>query len=486
MSALAVIENPSRWPLHIRGVEVVSARTYLTDPRYAELRGAHVFNLCRAYGYQSIGYYVSLLASARRHRPIPSVETIQDLRISPLLRIASEDLDEVLQGALGKLRSNGFELSIYFGRNLAKRYDRLCRAIFNQFPAPFLRASFVREEEWKLQSLRLIATSDIPDSHRDFVIAQAEQYLDRPWRARSSRQYRYDLAILVNPDADDAPSNSKALRRFVKAGQSLGIDSTFIDRNDYGRVAEFDALFIRENTSVDHYTYRFARRAAAEGLVVIDDPDSIVRCTNKVYQAELFAKHGIACPRTMVVHADNISQVASAIGFPCVLKQPDGSFSRGVIKVESEAELRKELEHLFEESDLVVVQEFVPSSFDWRVGVLDGRALYVCKYHMVPGHWQIVENGGSKRRYGKVETLAVEAGPSQAVDVALRATKLIGDGLYGVDVKEVDGRFLVMEVNDNPNLDAGAEDRVLGDELYLAILRCFRERLDARGAERRA
>jgi glutathione synthase/RimK-type ligase-like ATP-grasp enzyme len=485
LTALAVIENPSRWPLHIRGVQVVSAKTYLTDPRYAELRGAHVFNLCRTYGYQSIGYYVSLLASARRHRPIPSVETIQDLRISSLLRIASEDFDEVLQGALGKLRSSSFELSIYFGRNLAKRYDRLSRAIFNQFPAPFLRASFVREQDWKLQSLRLIATSDIPDSHRDFVIAQAEQYLDRPWRARSSRQYRYDLAILVNPEADDAPSNPKALRRFVRAAQSLGIDSTFIDRNDYGRVAEFDALFIRENTSVDHYTYRFARRAAAEGLIVIDDPDSIVRCTNKVFQAELFAKHDVACPRTMLVHADNVERVARTIGFPCVLKQPDSSFSRGVIKVESEAELRERLRHLLEDSDLVVVQEFVPSSFDWRVGVLDGRALYVCKYHMVPGHWQIVENGHKARRYGKVETLPVEASPSAAVDLALRATKLIGDGFYGVDVKEVDGRFLVIEVNDNPNVDAGAEDRVLGDELYLSILRCFRERLDARGAEKR-
>jgi glutathione synthase/RimK-type ligase-like ATP-grasp enzyme len=413
------------------------------------------------------------------------VETIQDLRISSLLRIASEDFDEVLQGALGKLRSSSFELSIYFGRNLAKRSDRLSRAIFNQFPAPFLRASFVREHDWKLQNLRLIATSDIPDSHRDFVIAQAEQYLDRPWRARSSRQYRYDLAILVNPEADDAPSNPKALRRFVRAAQSLGIDSTFIDRNDYGRVAEFDALFIRENTSVDHYTYRFARRAAAEGLIVIDDPDSIVRCTNKVFQAELFAKHDVACPRTMLVHADNVERVARTIGFPCVLKQPDSSFSRGVIKVESEAELRERLRHLLEDSDLVVVQEFVPSSFDWRVGVLDGRALYVCKYHMVPGHWQIVENGHKARRYGKVETLPVEASPSAAVDLALRATKLIGDGFYGVDVKEVDGRFLVIEVNDNPNVDAGAEDQVLGDELYLSILRCFRERLDARGAEKR-
>ena len=76
-------------------------------------------------------------------------------------------------------------------------------------------------------------------------------------------------------------------------------------REDYGRIAEFDALFLRETTRVDHHTYRFARRAAAEGLVLIDDPESILRCTNKVYQAELFARHKIACPPTMVVHAEN-------------------------------------------------------------------------------------------------------------------------------------------------------------------------------------
>ncbi len=78
---------------------------------------------------------------------------------------------------------------------------------------------------------------------------------------------------------------------------------TLITKDEYGRIAEFDALFIRETTAVNHHTYRFSRRALAEGLVVIDDPESIIRCTNKVYLAELFARNRIPHPRTVVVHA---------------------------------------------------------------------------------------------------------------------------------------------------------------------------------------
>ena len=48
---------------------------------------------------------------------------------------------------------------------------------------------------------------------------------------------------------------------------------------------------------------------------------------------------------------------------------------------------------------------------------------------------------------------------------------LIGDGLYGVDLKETtDGRILMIEVNDNPNIDAGIEDKVAGQKLYLGIM----------------
>ena len=97
MIPLVVVENPKRWPFVMEGVEVVPARSYLVEPRYAEMKRVAVFNVCRRYGYQSVGYYVSLLAAARGHRPLPSVATLQALTASPLVRLVSDELDELIQ-----------------------------------------------------------------------------------------------------------------------------------------------------------------------------------------------------------------------------------------------------------------------------------------------------------------------------------------------------------------------------------------------------
>lgn len=59
--------------------------------------------------------------------------------------------------------------------------------------------------------------------------------------------------------------------------------------------------------------------------------------------------------------------------FPCILKKPGSAFSRGVTKVESAAGLRPALERLLGRSDIVIAQEYIPTEFDWRVGVLDRR-----------------------------------------------------------------------------------------------------------------
>jgi len=105
---------------------------------------------------------------------------------------------------------------------------------------------------------------------------------------------------------------------------------------------------------------------------------------------------------------------------------------------------------------------------------------------MARGHWQIQKATSDKERlYGKTETLAVSDAPKAVVDLAVRAAGLIGDGLYGVDIKDVGGRLLVMEVNDNPSIEAGTEDAVLKDDLYLTIMQSFYDRLERRGQEDR-
>ncbi|MGW8321594.1 MAG: hypothetical protein ACWGSD_08595, partial [Thermodesulfobacteriota bacterium] len=49
MAVLIVVNDPKDWPLVVPGTELVDARSYLTEPEYASLKGARVFNLCRTY-----------------------------------------------------------------------------------------------------------------------------------------------------------------------------------------------------------------------------------------------------------------------------------------------------------------------------------------------------------------------------------------------------------------------------------------------------
>lgn len=485
MSTLVVVQNKADWPLTVPDVEVVSARRYLTDVAYHKTRGTKVFNLCKSYRYQSLGYYVSLLAAARGHRPVPSVSTIQDMKSAAIVRVVSGDLDELIQKSLHTIHSEGFVLSIYFGRNLARRHDRLARALFNEFEAPLLRANFTKDAgRWTLQHVGPIPASEIPAEHRPFAVEAAQEFFTGRRGSTPKRQVaRYHLAILNDPHDKMPPSNEKALAKFVKAGEALGLGVELIEKDDYGRIAEFDALFIRETTAVNHHTFRFAQRAEAEGLVVIDDPESILRCTNKVYLAESLERHKIPAPKTLVVHKDNLDQVAPTLGFPCILKQPDSAFSAGVCKVENAEELATMSEKMLGHSELIIAQAWLPTTFDWRVGVLGGEALFVCKYFMVKRHWQIIQRDGSgKADYGRFETIPVELAPRALVRVAEKASKLMGDGLYGADIKEANGKFYVIEINDNPNIDAGVEDATLKDKLYTVIMRSFLERIERKKA----
>ena len=74
--------------------------------------------------------------------------------------------------------------------------------------------------------------------------------------------------------------------------------------------------------------------------------------------------------------------------------------------------------------------------------------------------------------------IAIEDVPKKIMDVALKSAKLMGKGLYGIDVKEVNGKPLVIEINDNPNIDFGVEDRYYGDKVYIEILTALKNRLE--------
>jgi glutathione synthase/RimK-type ligase-like ATP-grasp enzyme len=483
MHKLIVTNQSELASLEISGVEIVSPKNYFIQERFSKLRNVRVFNLCRDYSYQSKGYYVSLLAEARGHKPLPDVKNLQDIKTSSIIKSLTDDLDELIQRSLKNIKSKEFILSVYFGQNVAIQHDKLSLELHKLFSVPLFRARFIFIEKWVLQGVKTIGMKDVPEHHFGFLKDAAHDYFDKKrYHKPKELTIPFDLAILVNKDEKAPPSNERALVRFKQIAEKHGFFVEFITKDDANRINEFDALFIRATTSVNHFTYKIARKAESEGLAVIDDPSSILKCANKVYLAELLRNAKIDTPKTLIIHSDNRKEVAETLGMPCILKLPDSSFSIGVVKVSTQDELNETLKKMLDQSDLLIGQSYMPTDFDWRIGVIDGKAFYACKYFMARGHWQIYNwsSGDKEDITGEFESLAIEHVPAFIIETAERATTLIGTGLYGVDIKEWNGKAIVIEINDNPSIDFGVEDHVDKDLVYEKIIGSLKRKVISR------
>ncbi|RON09754.1 glutaminyl transferase [Pseudomonas brassicacearum] len=482
-----IVERKEDWASYFPSEDIVSAQEYLEQTRGSEQgKRVQVINLCRSYKYLGHGYYCSLLAEARGHKVIPSVRTISELTRKSLYGLSLDDLDKALDKALNNhlySDTEGFTLTLYFGKTNIEPLQDLARQLFEVFPCPILLVEFRRSNGWHIEGVKSGALHKLREDQEDHFANSLDSFSRKIWRMpRSRRLARYDLAILHDPQEALPPSNARALENFVRVGKGLGIDVELIERKDYARIAEYDGLLIRETTSVDNHTYRFAKKAESEGLVVMDDPASILRCTNKVYLTDLLNSHQLGMPATEILYKErpeDFERVGERLGFPLVLKIPDGCFSRGVIKVESQQALLEATAELFEHSVLLLAQEFFYTEYDWRIGVLNRKPIFACQYFMSKGHWQIYNHKAKGQDInGECRTLAVHEAPKAVVDLAVKTANLIGDGLYGVDLKQSGDKVVVIEVNDNPNIDAGIEDAYLQDDLYSLVLEEFVRRLE--------
>ena len=404
-----------------------------------------------------------------------------DLKALKLVRIISDEFDDVIQQSLKNIKSQDFTLSIYFGQNVAQKYKELSALFYKHFQVPFLRVKFNHTTKWHVQSIRAIAESEIPEEHMSSVHAFANQYFakkryDTPKLIKSD----FDLAILVNPNDPAPPSNAKALKKFIEVAEKMNVYAEIIEPKDLSRLSSFDALLIRQSTEVNNEAYAFARKAQQDGIAIVDYPDAILKCCNKVYMAEALKNANIATPKTIIVHKDNKNEVIAQVGLPCVLKAPDSTFSFGVKKAKTETEFNMLVNSMLKESDLIIAQEFCPSDYDWRIGIIDDKPFFACKYYMAKGHWQIYNWEATKKddQDGNADCLPIEKVPKNVLDMALKSAKLMGKGLYGIDIKVVNEKPMVIEINDNPNVDFGVEDAFYGDAIYSEILTALKNRLD--------
>lgn len=481
-TALIIVENLSDWRRKYgESSLVISASDYIANQDYLHTKPIRVINLCRNYDYLSIGYYCSLLAEARGHKVIPSIKRILELENPVLYKQTTKEIELSVQKDLNSLPCDqDLDVGIFFGRTHSPQLATLATKLFEHFRCPLLRVKLHFHRRWRITSLHTLSINAIKHTERSLFLSALNLHTRKRWMAPKVKSLPYyDLAILYNPDDPLGPSDIRVLEKFARIGKTLGIYVELIQKKDFGRLVEFDALFIRETTSIDNHTFCFAKKADREGLVVIDDPDSIFRCTNKVFLAELLKTHKISRPKTVIFDAKGFDLVEKDIAYPIVLKIPDGSFSRGVSKVTNRQELEQRCKELFLESDILLAQEFIYTEFDWRIGILNNEPIFACKYFMSKKHWQIFKYSMSGKQYtGSHESLPLSAVPHDVVQAALAAARLIGDGFYGVDLKQKNNKVYVIEVNDNPSINFGIEDQYLKEELYRIILREFIRRLD--------
>lgn len=462
---------------------VISSEDYVARPFMFGGARQKVIILGRSYNYQTQAYYCALLAEARGHRVLPSVETMLDLRGRAHYEHAIPDLEEAFNRDLKTLAGDPPKsLFVAFGRAETAGFDRFAQLLFEWFRAPALTIA-LKGDTWRfIQKIELTPLSRCSSDQKTFFAGVLKAYTGRKWRAPKPRSApRHSIAVLHDPKEQMPPSSRETLMHWAKLAAPLGVEVEPITRKDLGRLAEFDALFIRETTSIRNHTYQFARRAVMERMPVIDDPISMIRCTNKVYLWERLTHAGLPVPDTIVIQDPaDIERTADTLGFPVVVKIPDGSFSRGVRKADDMAALKGTVAEFFKETDILLAQRFVPTKFDWRVGVLAGQPLFVCQYAMAKKHWQIVNHrADGTADEGRFRTFAIDKVPAEVLDAGVRSATLIGDGLYGVDLKETSDGVYIIEINDNPNLEHGVEDGVGKADVWNRLTRWFTTRIRA-------
>ncbi|PIP90319.1 MAG: RimK family alpha-L-glutamate ligase [Bdellovibrionales bacterium CG12_big_fil_rev_8_21_14_0_65_38_15] len=453
-------------------VQTISPIKYILENVKDEKKRA-VYNLSSSYGYQDLGYYVSLLASARNDKVYPSPRTIQDLKDKKIQQLLSEDLFELIQSKLSKLQSDKFELSIYFGENISTNYKKLAWELYRIIQAPMFRVYLEKEKEWSVKRIKILTFPELAPAHLEFAASTAIEYLSQNKVIKSTnKKMIYDLAILYNEDEVSPPSDKVALEMFVDAFREAGFYTKMIQQKERPNISEYDALFIRETTNVTHHTYRMARNAEKEGLVVIDDPLSIVKCTNKVFLEQLMERLNLDRPKTFIYDKKLFQSHFKQISLPCVLKKPDSAFSQGVHKARNEDELIDLANTLFQSTELILIQEFLPTDFDWRIGILGGEVIYACKYYMAKDHWQIINNADGAAEGGSDCIDPKDVDP-KVLKTSLKLAKAIGNGLYGIDLKQKGDKIYLIEINDNPSIEHGVEDKLLGKALYQKIAQYF-------------
>jgi len=277
-------------------------------------------------------------------------------------------------------------------------------------------------------------------------------------RKTSRKERRPLLAIL---------SRKKRLystRRLIEAARSRGLRTRVIDvlacnivlersrPRIYLAGEELDDIAVavpRIGASVTGPGLAVARQLEAQGIPLVNGSTGIANSRDKLRSLQLLAQAGIDMPRTVLARGGgDIKELVRHVGgLPAILKLIQGTQGVGVMIAHSEAEVESILATLWDLGQEILLQEFIAESRgrDVRALVVGDRVAGAMRREARSGEFRSnLHRGG--------EGTALELPPAYA-QAAVRAARVLGLDVAGVDLLEAEGGPKVMEVNSSPGFE---------------------------------
>ncbi len=211
----------------------------------------------------------------------------------------------------------------------------------------------------------------------------------------------------------------------------------------------FDAVIPRIGASITFYGTAVLRQFEMMGVYPVNESVAISRSRDKLRSLQLLSKHGVGLPVTSFAHSpDDIEDLLHIVGgAPAVIKVLEGTQGIGVVLAETKQAAKSVIQAFMGLKEHILVQEFIKEAggSDIRCLVVGGKVVAAMKRQGQEGEFR------SNLHRGGTASLTRISPEERAT--ALRAAKIMGLNVCGVDLLRSAHGPVVMEVNSSPGLE---------------------------------
>lgn len=215
------------------------------------------------------------------------------------------------------------------------------------------------------------------------------------------------------------------------------------------RLSGFDAIIPRIGASVTFYGTAVLRQFEMMGVFPVNESVAITRSRDKLRSLQLLARKGVGLPVTGFAHSpDDVQDMIRMVGgAPLVIKLLEGTQGIGVVLAETPKAAESVIEAFMGLNANILTQEFIAEAggADFRCFVIGDRVVAAMKRQAASGEFR------SNLHRGGVASL-IKLTPEER-STAVRAAKVMGLNVAGVDILRSNHGPVVIEVNSSPGLE---------------------------------